>query len=270
MRRKIVQFLGLLLSSIIIINTSVYASENHCNTMKNRTMAAGEVINFKIYYNLSAVWVAAGEAKFEAKFTLLNNHPVYHLIGTGHTFSSYDWIFKVRDRYESYVDTATMLPKRFIRDISEGNYKKHQEVNFNRNTNQAVSLVKSIPVSDCVLDVVSAIYYARNIDYDKYKPGDKIEIALHLDDEVNDIYIRYMGKETITTKYGKFKAIKIKPLLIDGTVFEGGEKMEVWVTDDKNRMPIRVNSPILVGSIKAEMMGYKNLRYPLTSLISKK
>ena len=91
---------------------------------------------------------------------------------------------------------------------------------------------------------------------------------MFLDNEVYNMYIRYIGKEDVKTKYGKFKAIKFKPLLIKGTVFEGGEKMSVWVTDDANRVPLRVESSLAVGSIKVDMMGYKNLRYPMTSLKS--
>ena len=90
---------------------------------------------------------------------------------------------------------------------------------------------------------------------------------MFLDNEVYDMYIRYVGRETIKTKYGKFKAIKIKPLLIKGTIFEGGEKMTVWVTDDPNHIPVRIESPIVVGKVKVDMMGYENLRHPLTSLI---
>ncbi|MEK0750762.1 DUF3108 domain-containing protein, partial [Mycobacterium ulcerans] len=95
---------------------------------------------------------------------------------------------------------------------------------------------------DCVQDVLSAIYYARNIDYDRYKPGDKIPFSLFLDDEVYDIYIRYLGKEQVNTRYGTFNAIKFKPLLIKGTIFEGGEQMTVWVSDDHNKVPLRVDS----------------------------
>ncbi len=91
---------------------------------------------------------------------------------------------------------------------------------------------------------------------------------MFLDDEIYHLYLRYLGKETIKTRYGKFKAIKFKPLLIKGTMFKGGEKMIVWVSDDPNHLVLRVESPISVGSVKVDMMGYKNLRYPLTSLIS--
>ena len=90
---------------------------------------------------------------------------------------------------------------------------------------------------------------------------------MFLDNEVYNMYLRYLGKETVKTKYGKFKAIKFKPLLVKGTIFEGGEKMTVWVTDDGNHIPVRIESPISVGNIKVDMMSYKNLRYPLSSLV---
>jgi Protein of unknown function (DUF3108) len=117
---------------------------------------------------------------------------------------------------------------------------------------------------------LSAIYYARNIDFEKYKPDDKIPFTMFLDNEVYNLYIKYLGKETIKTRFGKFNAIKFKPLLVKGTLFEGGEKMTVWVSDDANHVPLRIESPIVVGSVKVDMMGYKNLRYAFSSLISKR
>ena len=115
---------------------------------------------------------------------------------------------------------------------------------------------------------MSAIYYARNIDFDKYQVGDKIPFNMFLDNEVHSLYIKYEGKEEIKTKYGKFRAIRFKPLLVKGTLFSGGEKMTVWVSDDPNHIPLRIESPIVVGNVKVDMMQYSNLRYPLTSNIT--
>jgi hypothetical protein len=112
------------------------------------------------------------------------------------------------------------------------------------------------------------MYYSRNIDFNKYKPGDKIPFTIFLDNEVYNMYIRYQGKQTVKTRYGKFRAIVFKPLLVKGTLFEGGEKMTVYVSDDANKLPLRIESPLLVGSVKVDLMSYQNLRFPLTSLIS--
>lgn len=172
----------------------------------------------------------------------------------------------VNDRYETYIDTATMQPLKFIRNVQEGKHKDYENVTFNRAAGTAVTNKGVYKVPPCVQDVVSSLYYARNINFNRYRPGDRITFNMFLDNEVYNMYIKYEGKEEIKTKYGKFKAVRFKPLLIKGTVFEGGEKMTVWVTDDQNRIPVRIESPISVGSVKVDMMGYRNLRHPLTSL----
>jgi hypothetical protein len=245
------------------------AQNNFCNTA-NKTIQAGEKLNFRVFYNLSAIWVAAGEANFSTKQEILNGRPVYHIIGDGQTYKSYDWIFRVRDMYETFLDIETLLPQKFIRNVDEGGYKFTNSVVFDQDKRKAYSGKKTFDVPQCVQDVLSTIYYARNIDYNKYKPGDKIPFTMFLDDQVYNLYIRYVGKQKIKTKYGIFNAIKIAPLLIKGTIFKGGENMVVWVSDDNNHIPLRVDSPILVGSIKVDMMGYSNLKHPLTSLLKKK
>ena len=265
--RKVSQFF---LTSILVCSSIIASAQiDFCNT-QNNVVKAGEKLNFKVYYNLSALWVGAGEANFTTYATTYKEKPAFHIVGDGRTYSSYDWIFKVRDKYETYVDAQTLMPLVFKRDVNEGGYKFTNFVVFDRPNNKVYSNNKSFDASDCIQDVLSAIYYARNIDYNKLKPGAKIPFDLFLDDEIHSLYIRYHGKEKITTKYGTFNAIKISPLLIEGTIFKGGEKMMIWVSDDGNHIPLRIDSPILVGSIKVDMMNYSNLRYPLTSLIKKK
>lgn len=236
--------------------------------IKNTAFKADEEVRMKVFYSTMGMYVGAGEAVFSSSLERFNGKTVYHFIGEGKTYSFFDNFFKVRDRYESFVDTATMLPYKFVRNVDEGGYKKYNNVTFSQDANTAVSTNGVFKVTDCIQDVVSSVYYARNIDFDKYKPEDKIPFDMFLDDEVYHLYIRYLGKEKIKTRYGRFNAIKIKPLLIKGTIFEGGEKMTAWLSDDPNHLLLRVESPIAVGSIKVDMMSYKNLRYPLTSFIS--
>ena len=243
------------------------AGTDFCGVVNN-TFSGGESISFRVFYSVIGLYFEAGTANFSVTNQRLNNKPVYHITGLGYSNARYDWIFKVRDKYESFVDTATLRPYKFIRNVDEGGYKKFEQVTFDQEKNQAVSLKGTYAVPPCVQDVLSAIYYARNIDYNKYKPGDKIPFSMFLDEEVHNLYIRYLGKEEIKTRYGKFRSIKFKPMLIKGTIFEGGEKMTVWVSDDKNKVPLRIESPITVGSVKVDMMGYKNLRHPLSAMRS--
>lgn len=233
---------------------------------KNVTTQNGEQILYIVYYTLAGIYVNAGEATFTNAVEKLNSRPVFHITANGATNSKLDAFFKVRDKYESFIDTSNMQPLKFIRDVSEGKHKHYENTTFNQSANTAVTKDGVFKVPDCVQDVISAVYCARNINFDKYKKDDRIPFKMFLDNEVYDMYIRYLGKEEVKTKYGKFKAIKFKPLLLKGTIFEGGEKMTVWVSDDPNHIPLRIESPIAVGSVKIDMMSYRNLRYPLSSL----
>jgi hypothetical protein len=238
--------------------------------IKNTAFKDGETVTMKIFYSAAGAYIGAGEAVFTTTLDKYNGKPVYHCVGEGKSYSFFDKFFKVRDRYESYIDTSNCVPYKFIRNVDEGGYKKYNNVTFNQTAGTAVTTNGVYKVTKCIQDVVSAVYYARNIDYNKYKKDDKIPFDMFLDDEVFHLYIRYMGKEKIKTRYGKFNAIKIKPLLVKGTIFDGGEGMNAWFSDDANHLLLRVESPIAVGSIKVDMYGYRNLRYPLTSLISVK
>lgn len=252
----------------LLITMQSRAQTDFCG-IKNTSFQHGEKLEFKVFYNMGRLWVGAGLATFETKLENYANKKVYHVVGDGKTLKSYEWFYKVRDRYETFIDAETMLPVKFVRNVNEGGFKIYNNVTFNQNIGQAVSTNGVFKVPPCIQDVLSAIFYARNIDYSQYKPGDKIPFAMFLDDEVFNLYIRYVGKEKITTKYGTFNTIKISPLLIEGTIFKGGEKMMVWVSDDANHLPVRVDSPILVGSVKVDLVGYEKLRNPLTSLVKK-
>jgi len=243
--------------------------DNFCG-IRNIAFKVEEEVSFTVYYAVAGIYVNAGTATFTSKLETINNRPVYHVTGEGKTNSSYDWIYKVRDKYETYIDTATFQPLKFIRNVNEGGYKKYENITFNKTSNTAITGNGVFKVPACVQDVVSSMYYARNVDFSKLQPDDKIPFSMFLDNEVFNMYIRYVGKEEIKTKYGKFRAIKIKPLLLKGQIFEGGENMTVWVTDDQNHIPVRVESPLVVGKVKIDMMSHTNLRHPLTSLIKKK
>lgn len=243
------------------------AGDDFCS-IRNFAFQDGESISFNVFYSVIGVYINAGSASFTTSLEKLNGKNVYHVIGTGSSNPSYDWIFKVRDKYETFFDTATLQPYKFIRNVDEGGYKIYDNVTFNQQNNTAISTKGVFAVPNCIQDVLSAIYFARNINFNKYKIEDKIPFDMFLDNEVYHLYMKYLGKETIKTRYGKFNAIKFKPLLIKGTIFEGGEKMTVWVSDDGNHIPLRIESPIAVGSVKVDMMQYKNLRYPLSSMLN--
>ncbi len=250
----------------IILLFSTFTSQAQTGVIKNNAFQPDEKITYKIFYSLIGIYVNAGSATFTISNEKLDNADVYHAVGEGSTNPKYDWIFKVRDRYETYLSVSNLQPVKFIRNVNEGKYSKHEEVAFNRQTNTAITNngVYNVPAN--VQDAISTMYYVRNIDYTHYKPGDKIAFSMFLNNKVYNMYIHYIGKEIIKTRYGKFNAIKLKPLLIKESVFDGGEKMTIWITDDQNHIPLRIESPITVGTIKIDVAKYENLNYSVTAL----
>ena len=252
---------------ILLTCSTLKAGDEFCG-LRNHSFQAGEVVTMMIYYSTLGIYVSAGEATFTTNLERYNGKTVFHCIGEGRSYPFFDNFYKVRDRYETYLDTGTMLPLKFVRNVEEGGRKVYNNVTFNHTAGTAVSTNGVYKIPSCIQDVISSTYYARNINYDKYKPGDKINFDMFIDDEIYHLYLRYSGKEIVKTRYGKFHAIKFKPLLIQGSIFTEGENMNVWVSDDANHVVLRVEAPISVGSMKVDMMGYRNLRYPMKSLIS--
>ncbi len=245
--------------------------------VNNNSFKAGEQLKYKIYYNWGALWVEAGEASFSTFINTVYGRHVYHFVGSGATYPKYDWFYKVKDVYESYADTSNLRPLRFIRDVKEGGTYTFDDYVFNQNRNKVYtssirnkkqSKIDSISITKCTNDVMTAIFYARCLDFSKYKTKDTIPITFVLDGEVFPSYIRYLGKETIKSDaLGNVRCIKFCPKLVEGTLFKGGEGMIVWVTDDENKMPIYVESPILVGTIKVKLFEYSGLRNKINCIV---
>lgn len=263
---KSFKYIFILIASLFVISVKADVPFDDFCGIHNKTTQNGEQITYYVYYSVAGIYVNAGTAIFTNSIERLNGKTVFHIVADGKTNPSYDWIYTVRDRYETYIDTSSMQPLKFIRNVNEGNYKKYENISFNRTASTAITNEGVYKVPSCIQDVISAVYYARNIDFEKYSSGDRIPFKMFLDNQVYDMYVRYLGKETVRTKYGKFRAFKFKPLLVKGNIFEGGEKMTAWVSDDENRLLVRAESPIAVGSVKIDMMSYRNLRYPLSGL----
>ncbi len=252
---------------LMLFYSSINAQQK-CVLMTDPAFQHGEKITYNVFYSVIGMYLNAGTAVFKTTREKFDNNDAYHVVAEGYTNRRYDWIFKVRDRYESYFTVDNFHPLKFVRNIIEGDFLHHEEVTFDDKSNTAICDNKRFKIQPGVFDVINAIYYARNLNYNSFAVGDKIPFSMFLDEQVYNMYIRFLGKEKIKTKYGTFNAIKLSPLLIKGSIFEGGENMTLWVSDDPNHIPVRAESPISVGSVKIDMMGYANLRYPLSSLIS--
>ena len=253
-------------------------AQKNCTT-PNETFKADEQLYYKTYYSWGAIWLSAAEGSFSTQFVQLNGRNLYHIIGSGFTYSKYDWLYVVNDKYESYIDTLTLKPLRFIREVHEGGNHVHDDFVFNQQKNKVYTSEQkghepgkfdSVAITPCTIDVLTAVLQVRCLDFSLYKINDTIPISFVLDNKVYSSYIRYLGKETIKTDVlGNVRCIKFRAKLIDGTLFKAGEGMTVWVTDDKNKMPVYVETPILVGIIKVYLSKYSGLRNKIESVVPK-
>jgi|AntRauTorckE5430_2_1112549.scaffolds.fasta_scaffold00229_6 hypothetical protein len=244
-----------------------------CET-DNDVFQAGEKIVYKLYYNWNFLWLPAGEVTF-----LVHDLPnQYHVMVRGRTYDSYEWFYSIHDNYESYLDKKTLLPKIHIKDISEGGYTRYDRTTFDQQANTAVSARgrtrddledKTIKLGECMHDLVSIVYYARNLDYQQMRTGDKIPIKILMDQEIYPLSLKYLGPEKATKVkgFGNFRTQKFSPQLIAGDVFKEGDEMKIYVTDDQNRLPVLIESPVSVGSVKAVLQSYKGLKYPMTARV---
>ena len=256
----------------IISNTETIPSAIEPCFMENKTFQGGEEIVYKLYYNWNFVWLSAGEVTFKVN----DMGGQYHIAVAGRTYKSYEWFFKVRDYYDTYIDKNSMLPSTSIRKVHEGKYKLYDEVTFDQENKKATSLrgktkgearKKEYDVKECMHDMLSVIYYSRNIDFESYSTGQEFPVKIFMDKEVWPLNVKYKGKQSrkkIKGK-GKFETIKFSPQVVSGRVFKEGEEMMVYVSDDKNRIPLLIESPVSVGSVKAVLKSYKGLKYDMTA-----
>ena len=266
----------LLIIFIVLLSHSLNAQKNCAVT--NQVFQAGEELNYVVNYNWGAIWMTTAEVTFSVKKESFNNRQVFHFEGVGGTYPKYDWFYKVRDKYESYVDTLNLTPIRFKRDVHEGGNVYKEDYIFNQSKKKVYAYKQkgkatsfdSLNITQCTNDVITSIFYARCLDFSAYKPKDTIPISFVLDGEVVNSYVRYMGTEVINSALlGDVRCIKFKPKLVEGSIFKGGEGMTVWVTDDKNKMPILIESPIVVGTIKVNLNKYKGLRHAINCFEAK-
>jgi len=225
----------------------------------------GEWFKFKMSYSN---WFKAGEATLKVNESIINNKPVFHVVGKGKTTGPISWFFKVKDRYETFFDKQTGLPYKFIRDINEGGHTKKLEIEFDQVNQKAYITDKKhnksyvIDTKPNIQDMVSAYYYLRNkIVIDSLKPGDEFVTDMFFDKENYGFKLKYLGEEVIRTKFGKVKTLKFRPHVMAGRVFKEEESLTLWVSNDKNRIPLRIKADLAIGSLRADLEAFKGLKH---------
>jgi hypothetical protein len=230
----------------------------------NDAFAVGE----KLRYHLSYGLIDAVEATLYLKWTDRKGHgrPLYHAVAKGYSINTFDNVFHVDDTYESYLDQRSIMPWFFKRRVDEGGYKISQDYTFHHQSETVeTNKGKTFKIPMGAQDMISAFYYARTLDFKGAKKGQTFSFPIFMDNEVFTLKIKYLTDQVIETNKGKFKCHKFVPLVQTGRYFKDEEDVQFWVTADANRIPVLVKAKLPVGVVRLHLVGYTNLRNPLTS-----
>jgi hypothetical protein len=240
-----------------------FAFRNHKNTAFN----TGEELSFRVHYG----WINAAkiEIKVDPGIVKIDGRSTYHITAKGKTNASFDWAYKVRDHFETYLDSQSMAPLKYFKSVQEDNYKDVDLVFYDHEKKFLRGKKKNMEMPAYVQDIVSSLFYARTINFSNAYAGKTFPLDVYLDQKIYNLKFKYLGKEVINTDVGKVNCIKLRPQLVVDRVFKDEDDMTVWITDDANRIPVRVQTDIWVGSLKVDITGYKNLKNPFSSKVKK-
>lgn len=231
---------------------------------QERAYGDGESFKFRVHYG----FVTAGYATLKVNNANIKGKDVFHVRGYGETVGMSKWFFKVQDDYQSYIDKEKNIPYRFIRKIDEGGYTKDVQIDFNHSTNKATvndkknneTTVFSFPKD--TQDMISAFYYLRNkLDTENIKEGDVLEMNMFFDQENYKFRLKFLGKEVLDTNFGRVRTLIFRPYVQSGRVFKEKESLTVWISDDKNKIPLLIKADLAVGSLKATLTEFKGLQH---------
>jgi hypothetical protein len=231
----------------------------------------GEWLKFRIHYGI----LNASFATLHITSDTLDDTPVYHVVGKGKTTGFASIFFKVDDTYESYFAKRDGRPRRFIRDINEGGYTRDAVIDFDHEQGIAMfhdrkdQRKMTIEIGQSVQDLLSAFYYLRdNYEVDDLRINESISLDILFDDDgIFTLRLKYLGKETLKTKFGRIECLKFRPIVQSGRVFKEEESLSLWVSNDRNKIPIRIQADLLVGSIKADLEAYNSLNNQFTIIM---
>ena len=260
------------MKKILLITTVLFIIQMSYS-QQEQAFGNGEWFKFKMSYS---GFLKAGNATLSVSETKLDDKEVYHVVGKGWTTGMIKWFFKVKDRYESYFDKKKLIPYKFIRNIDEGGYTKDIEINFDQIGNKAYvndkkhSTKKEFSTTPNIQDMVSTYYYLRStIDISKIKIGDEFRTTMFFDEENYGFKLKYLGDEIIDTDFGEIEALKFRPSVMSGRVFKEEESLTLWVSKDKNKVPLRIKADLRVGSLRADLEAFKGLKHPFKIVVPK-
>jgi hypothetical protein len=256
------------LTLLFFISLIILTSADNTRRARNEAFSNGEELTFKVKY----LFFNAAEAKMVTSPDVhqVNNRPAYKIDVYGKTLSIFK-IFKVKDNWGTYLDTAKLIPHQSYRHIEEGNYRKHEVVDFDHSKkkanvklfdreNKTVMETQSYDIPPNVQDMVSGFYQLRTMDLSKVKHGEVVNIQGFFDKKIYNLKLIFEGKEAVSTNIGSFNTFKFSPIMPENKLFSGDNPIKVWITDDKNKIPVKIKANLVVGALDMEITEARGLR----------
>ncbi len=228
--------------------------------VKEPIFKEGEVLQYKLKYGFitaaeATIKVAPSDLKFDGK-------PTYKLVVDAETSGTFDILYKIRDHYDSYIDKTDLTPYFYQENIREASYRRQDKARFYQDQKKVTANTGTFTTPTTqTFDLVSAYYFARSLDITKLKIGEKFKLNYFLGDEISALEIEYVGKETIKSKLGNIRCLKFSPSIKPGRIFKKDSRLYLWITDDGNRVPVKAEVGILVGSVTMEIKSAAGLKY---------
>lgn len=250
----------------LIFSSAIYSQSRSPDLLPINYFHVGEYAKYKVIYKFSEAWVHAGQVTFELSERAVNGKPHLVCIAKGNTSPAFDLFYKVRDEYASVFDPISILPKYFLRRVNEGGFKIFNDFDFMHDSlkvkvemqdSKNPHRVDSFKTAPNTQDIVSALLYCRSLNYSKLDSGQSYSFPLFIDNELHQIGIRYLGKTNLSTEYGDHNCLVLQPMLLTGRVFSDANQMRIYVTDDAQRIPVYIESPLRVGKVIAILTKYR-------------
>ncbi len=238
---------------------------------------SGEYARYGAYFNWNFIWIQSGEAEFAADTVSFRNQKAWNLRSYGKTYKAYDLVYKVRDSLQTFCTYDSFRPIYSYRALNHANERSVHQYRFDPSSGTIASSIKldkkplvqgNFPIQENTFDLLGTAYNLRNTDFSKLFVGQKVPYRMIIDQKIDELFFRYLGTDIVKTRNGKkYRCHKVSVYLQKGDFFAEGEYMKIWFTDDKNHLPVQVETEIIIGSVKALLLETKNMKYPLTSLI---
>ena len=241
---------------------TIASAQTSYTKVVNNAFKRGEKLNYRVHYGFIDAVNASIEVTEENK--KFGDRNTYHVVGIGKSRGTFDFFFKVRDRYESYIDEEAMIPWYFGRRVNEGGYKIVQDYVFNHAAKKVTDHGNTYSIVENTQDMISGFFLARTMNLSAAKEGQLFTVPTIVDGAMYNLQIKFKGRETIKTSLGKIKCLKFVPVVQRGRIFKHEEDLVVWLSDDSNHIPIRAKAEILFGSIKVDLVSYSGLVSPMT------